>query len=86
MRTKTSFLTRCFAMFLALVMLATSSNMGIVLQAFAAEQKSVALNQLMVEYYGDALSAEEKALLGQLACSDTVTYTQLDQTDAEKLI
>ena len=85
MRTKTSFLMRCFAMFLALVMLATSSNMGIVLQAFAAEQKSVALNQLMAEYYTD-MPAEEKALLGQLACDETVTYTQLDQTDAEKLI
>lgn len=63
MKARTSFLKRCLALALALMMLVSGTNMGIALQAFAAGDKiSVSYGKLVADNYDD-LSDAEKALL-----------------------
>ena len=63
MKARTSFLKRCLALALALMMLVSGTNMGIVMQAFAAGDKiSVSYGEIVAANYDD-LSDAEKALL-----------------------
>ena len=61
MRSKTSFITRSLAMVLALVLLLTSSNLGVALRAFAVESGEVSVAGLVADNYN--LTEAEKALL-----------------------
>ena len=62
MKLRTSFLTRFLAMAMALVMLASSANLGLVARVFAAEPgKTITDGALVAQNY--ALSDAEKALL-----------------------
>ncbi len=58
---KASFLTRCLAMALALVLIATSANLGVALKAFAADTVTVSNGQIIANNYD--LTAAEKDLL-----------------------
>ena len=52
MKARTSFLKRCLALALALMMLVSGTNMGIVMQAFAAGDKiSVSYGKIVAENY-----------------------------------
>jgi len=78
MKLNTSFLKRCIALAVALVLLVSSSNLGSVLRAFAVEDESVTITdgQLVAKSY--ELTAAEKALLssGLLKGTDVKhTYT-----------
>ena len=69
MKARTSFLKRCLALVLALMMLVSSSNMGIALQAFAAGN-SVSYGKLVAKNY-DLTNAEKELLSsGNLAGGD----------------
>ena len=83
MNARTSFLKRCLALALALVLLLSSANTG-VLQAFAAgESVSVREGEIVAENY--ALTAAEKNLLkSKYVVGDTVTYTV--PADSDNLI
>lgn len=88
MTRRTSFLTRCFAMALALVMAFSGTNLGIVLQAYALEPAKASGNMgdLMVQQYGlDATSNFTKLLLSD-DVADNEGYTYAPPTDAESLI
>lgn len=88
MTRRTSFLTRCFAMALALVMAFSGTNLGIVLQAYALEPAKASGNMgdLMVQQYGlDATSNFAKLLLSD-DVADNEGYTYDPPTDAESLI
>lgn len=63
MKQSKSFLTRCLALALALVLLASSANLGAALQVFAAEgdKTSVTIAELVADNY--ELTDAEKALL-----------------------
>lgn len=77
MKVRTSFLTRCVAMVLALLMAVSGVNLGAVLQVYAAEN-SITVGELMAKNYD--LSDAEKALLssGYLAGSEVqVEYDNL---------
>ena len=61
MKQSKSFLMRCVALALALLLVVSSANLGLVRQAFAAEQISVELSELIAKNY--ELTDAEKALL-----------------------
>lgn len=62
MKQSKSFLTRCLALALALVLLASSANLGVALKVFAAESdKTVTVAELVADNY--ELTDAEKALL-----------------------
>lgn len=69
MKLRTSFLTRCLALAMALVLIVSGSNLGVALQVFAAEsnETSVTVGEVVAKNY--ELTDAEKALLssGQLA-------------------
>lgn len=73
MTKRTSFLTRCLALVMALLLLATNANLGVTLRAFAAEGIEVTDGELVASNY--ALSEAEKDLLvsGELI-GETHTY------------
>lgn len=76
MKHETTFLMRCFAMFLAVLMALTGSNVGVALQAFAAESDgvTVSVGKLVADNY--ELTAEEEALLASgCLTGGTITYT-----------
>lgn len=85
MKHETSFLMRCFAMFLAVLMALTGSNVGVALQAFAAENDgvTVSVGKLVADNY--ELTAEEEALLASgCLTGGTITYTV--PTDGAKYV
>ena len=81
MKTRTSFLTRCLALVMALVLLVSSSNLGIVLQASAATDATVTTAELVAKSYG--LTDAEKALLnsGMIAGTETISYSIPEDAD-----
>lgn len=76
MKPRTSFLKRGLSLVLALLMVLSNANLGVVLQANAAEN-SVTAGELMANTY--ALTDAEKALLqsGYLAGDATYTYESI---------
>lgn len=74
MNVRTSFLTRCLALVLAVMLLVSGTNIGVVLQALARSDASVTEGQLVADNYD--LTDAEKALLssGNLVCG-TYSYT-----------
>ena len=81
-------LRRGLAMVLAVVMLLTSSNLGIVLRAAATGAddptgESVKLTDIVLELYKDKLSANLKEIIasGELKVQQTYTYTQPTEED-----
>lgn len=80
-----SILTRCLALALALVLIASSANLGTVLKVFAAEQKTVKVSELVVNNY--ELTDAEKALItsGQLVDGD-VTYTAFNADEINVVV
>ena len=76
MRMKTSFLTRCLAMALALVLLLSSANLGVALQAFAAENEQITLSagELVADNY-DLPEAQKALLRSGMLIGDSYTYT-----------
>ena len=81
MKTRTSFLTRCLSLVMALVLLVSCSNLGFVLQASAATGSTVTAGELVANNY--ALTDAEKALLssGYLAGGETIAYNIPDASD-----
>lgn len=86
MTRRTSFLTRCFALVLALVMTFSGSNLGIVLQAFAMEAPAASGNigSLMVQKYNLKGNFAELLMSDDVAGNDSYTYNP--PTDADALI
>ena len=81
MKVRTSLLTRCVALVLALMMVVSGANLGIVFQAYAAENNTKLVGTLMAENY-DSLTDAEKALLksGYLANTKlSKTYVALPE-------
>ena len=81
MKARTSFLKRCLAMVLAVMLLVSGTNMGVVLQVYAAgATKSVSSGEIVAANY--ALTDAEKALLssGHLAGVTEVTTTEPDNS------
>lgn len=80
MKARTSFLKRCLALALALVLLVSGTNMGVVLQAFAAENEDVTVHYGVIVANNYDLTAAEKDLLksGYLAGGD-FTYSKFDE-------
>lgn len=89
MRSRTSFLMRCLALVLALVLVVSGSNLGIALRAYAAGGETVSVGQLVAENY-DELTGAEKELLksGYLNDGDAVEIGELPEdvvsVDTEK--
>ncbi len=81
MNTRTSFLKRCLALAMALVLFVTSSNLGIVLQASAATAATVTTAELVASNY--SLTDAEKALLNsnKLAGTTTISYSVPEEAD-----
>lgn len=80
MKARTSFLKRCIALVLAVMLMVSGTNMGIVLQALAAGNEiTVQIGQIVADNYD--LTAQEKDLLksGNLA-SGTYSYTEPDSS------
>ena len=63
MNVRNSFLTRCLALVLALVLVVSNANLGVALQVMASENASLNVGEIVANNY-DELSAAEKALLG----------------------
>ncbi len=85
MKLRTSFLTRFLALALALVMIASSANLGLVARVFAAEAgKTITDGELVANNYA-SLSEAEKALLNSgLLAESTHEYNK--PTDDDNLI
>ena len=82
MKLRTSFLTRFLALALALVMLASSANLGLVARVFAAENGKPITDGALVAQNYDALSDAEKALLESgLLVGDTHEYSKPTDDD-----
>ena len=75
MKHETSFLKRCFALFLALLMAVSGSNLGVALRVSAAESGvEVNVGKLVADNY--ELTEAEKALLSSgYLTGETVSYT-----------
>ena len=73
-----SILTRCLALALALVLIASGANLGTALKVFAAEQTTVNASQLVVNNY-ELTEAEEKLILSGNLVDKTITYAPLSE-------
>lgn len=83
MKNCNSFLTRCLAMALALVLIVSSANLGVVFKAKAAGDTTVSAGEIVANNY--ELTEEEKALLNSgLLAGETITYTA--PSNGDKLI
>lgn len=80
MKARTSFLKRCLAFALALVLLASSANMGIVTRANAAKPDSTTAGKLVAKNY-DLTEAERNLLNSGLLAEETYTYDVPEDTD-----
>ena len=80
MKARTSFLKRCLAFALALVLLASSANMGIVTRANAAKPDSTTAGKLVASNY-DLTEAEENLLNSGLLAEKTYTYDVPEDAD-----
>lgn len=80
MKARTSFLKRCLAFALALVLLASSANMGIVTRANAAKPDSTTAGKLVASNY-DLTEAEKNLLNSGLLAEKTYTYDVPEDTD-----
>lgn len=84
-------LKRGLAMLLAVVMVLTSSNLGVVLRAAAtgepgASGESVSLSEIVLDIYGDKLSENLKEIIEMGAVNVTTTYTWTQPTAEDDLI
>lgn len=76
MKLNTSFLKRCIALAVALVLLVSSSNLGTVLRAFAAEDESITVSDgKLVALNYELTKAEENLLRSGLLKGAVHTYT-----------
>ena len=81
MRLNTSFLKRSVALVLALVLLVSSSNLGVALQVFAVESENkVSAGELVAENY-DLTDAEKNLLSSGMLVGDTYEYTAPSDSD-----
>ena len=87
MKHRTSFLTRCLAMALALMLVISGANLGAVLQVYAEVDPTINVGVLVADNY-DLSAAEEDLLRSGLLTQDKVTYKNLPENlvnvDTEK--
>lgn len=74
MKHGTSFMKRCLAAALALVMIISCANLGLVQQALAADKTSVSIAQIIADNY-DLSEAEKELLKSGYLVSDSFEYT-----------
>lgn len=85
MKLRTSFLTRFLALAMALVMLASSANLGLVARVFAAETgKTITDGELVANNYASLSEAEKALLKSGLLVGATHEYNK--PTDADNLV
>lgn len=85
MKLRTSFLTRFLALAMALVMLASSANLGLVARVFAAETgKTITDGELVANNYAELSEAEKALLKSGLLVGATHEYNK--PTDADNLV
>lgn len=78
MKVRTSFLKRCLALALALVLLVSGTNMGVALQAFAADnaaETTVQIGKIVADSY-DLTDAEKALLSSGYLVGGTYSYTE----------
>ena len=74
MKHGTSFMKRCLAAALALVMIISCANLGLVQQALAADKTSASIAQIIADNY-DLSEAEKELLKSGYLVSDSFEYT-----------
>ena len=74
MKHGTSFMKRCLAAAVALVMIISCANLGLVQQALAADKTSVSIAQIIADNY-DLSEAEKELLKSGYLVSDSFAYT-----------